>query len=84
MTRTPPAYKLLLGRRYNSGVKLPARDESFPAAPKTIRRWGAAWHQGDPAALLRVWAGRTAKCQRPLVVARCAPLRWPELVAQRT
>lgn len=79
-----PAYKLLLGRLYNSGVKLKALCESFQAAPKTIRRWGAALRQGDPAALLRVLEGRTAKRKRTLAVERFAHLRWPELVAGRT
>jgi hypothetical protein len=79
-----PAYKLLLGRLYNSGVKLKALCESFQAAPKTIRRWGAALLQGDPAELFRVLEGRTAKRKRTLAVEQFAHLRWPELVAERT
>ena len=79
-----PAYKLLLGRLYNSGVKLKALCETFQVAPKTIRRWGAALLQGDPAVLLRVLEGRTTKRKRTLAVERFAQLRWPELVAERT
>ena len=79
-----PAYKLLLGRLYNSCVKLKVLCESFQAAPKTIRRWGAALLQGDPAELLRVLEGRTAKRKRTLAVEQFAHLRWTELVAERT
>jgi hypothetical protein len=79
-----PAYKLLLGRLYNSGVKLKALCETFQVAPKTIRRWGAALLQGDPAVLLRVLEGRTTKRKRTLAVEKFAQLRWPELVAERT
>ena len=43
-----PAFKLLLARLYNSGVKLNALCESFGVDPKTLRRWGQALRQGDP------------------------------------
>ena len=49
-----PAYKLLLGRLYNSGVKLGAWCESFAVDPKTVRRWGQALRQSDPVELIRV------------------------------
>ena len=78
-----PAYKLLLGRLYNSGVKLTALCASFQVAPKTIRRWGAALLQGDPIELIRVLEGRSARRKRTVEVERFARLRWPELVAER-
>jgi hypothetical protein len=78
-----PAYKLLLGRLYNSGVKLAALCASFAAAPKTIRRWGAALLQSDPVELIRVLEGRSARRKLTVEVERFARLRWPELVAER-
>lgn len=79
-----PASKLLLGRLYNSGVKLGALCESFAVDPKTVRRWGGALRQGDPVELLRVLEGRTARRKRTVEVERFARLRWPELVAERS
>ena len=55
-----PAFKLLLARLYNAKVKLSALCESFQVDPKTIRRWGKALLQGDPAELVRVLEGRSA------------------------
>jgi hypothetical protein len=79
-----PACKLLLGRLYNSGVKLRALCESFQVAPKTVRRWGKALLQGDPVELIRVLEGRRARRKRTVAVEKFARLRWPELVAQRS
>jgi len=81
--REDPAYKLLLGRLYNSGVKLRALCESFEVDPKTVRRWGRVLLQGDPVELIRVLEGRSARRKRTLAVERFARLRWPELVAER-
>ena len=78
-----PAYKLLLGRLYNSGVKLRALCESFHVAPKTIRRWGTALRRGDPVELLRVLEGRSARRKVTVEVERFARMRWPDLVAER-
>lgn len=79
-----PAYKLLLGRLYNAGVKLKALCESFAVDAKTVRRWGAALLQGDPVELIRVLAGRGAGRKRTVAVEKFARLRWPELVAERS
>ena len=73
----------MLGRLYNSGVKLRALCESFQVAPKTIRRWGKALLPGDPVELIRVLEGRAAGRKRTVEVERFARLRWPELVAER-
>jgi len=78
-----PAYKLLLGRLYNSGVKLRALCESFAVDPKTVRRWGAVLLKGDAGELIRVLEGRSARRKRTLAVESFARLRWPELVAER-
>jgi hypothetical protein len=81
---TDPAFKLLLARLYNARVKLSALCESFQVDPKTIRRWGKALLQGDPAELVRVLAGRGACHKLTPAVENFARLRWPHLVAERS
>ncbi len=71
------------GRLYNSGIKLRSLCESFPAAPKTIRRWGVALLRGDPVELIRALEGRAAGRKRTVEVERFAHPRRPELVAER-
>ena len=78
-----PAYKLLLGRLYNSGVKLRALCESFEVDPKTVRRWGQVLLKGDAVEMIRALEGRTARRKRTLAVERFARLRWPGLVSER-
>jgi hypothetical protein len=79
-----PAFKLLLARLYNARVKLSALCESFQVDPKTIRRWGKALLQGDPAELVRVLEGRGACHKLTAAVENFARLRWPDLVAERS
>ena len=79
-----PAFKLLLARLYNSGVKLSAMCESFQVDPKTIRRWGKALRQGDPVELVRVLEGRGAGRKLTGAIKNFARLRWPDLVAERS
>jgi len=79
-----PAFKLLLARLYNARVKLSALCDSFQVDPKTIRRWGKALLQGDPAELVRVLEGRGACHKLTPAVENFARLRWPDLVAERS
>jgi hypothetical protein len=79
-----PAFKLWLARLYNAKVKLSALCESFRVDPKTIRRWGKALLQGDPAELVRVLEGRNACHKLTAAVENFARLRWPDLVAERS
>jgi hypothetical protein len=79
-----PAFKLLLARLYNAKVKLSALCESFHVDPKTIRRWGNALLQGDPAELVRVLEGRGVCHKLTPAVENFARLRWPHLVAERS
>jgi hypothetical protein len=79
-----PACKLLLARLYNAQVKLSALCESFQVDPKTIRRWGRALLQGDPAELVRVLEGRSACHKLTPAVENFARLRWPDLLAERS
>ena len=77
-----PACKLLLGRLYNGGVKLAAICETFAVDPKTVRGWGRALSQGDPAELIRVLEGRGARRKRTTEVENFARFRWPEPAAR--
>ena len=56
--REDPAWKLLLGRLCNAGVKLKALCETFEVDPKTVRRWGRVLCKNDPVELIRVLEGR--------------------------
>ena len=79
-----PAFKMLVGRLYNCGVKLCALCQSFTVDPKTVRRWAQALEEGDPEQLLRVLAGRHVGRKRTSEVEKFARLRWPELVAEHS
>ena len=57
--RRHPSFKLLLGRLYNSGVKVVALQQSFGVDPKTMQRWGHALHSFGPEQLAQVLAGRS-------------------------
>ena len=77
-----PAFKLLLARLYNCGVKLSALCQGFQVDPKTVRRWGEALRQGDAVELVRVLEGRNAGRKLTPAVEKFSRLRWPELVAE--
>lgn len=77
------AYKLMLGRLYNSGLKLGSLCERFQVDPKTLRRWGRAL-KGSPEEMVRILEGRTAKRKRTVEVEAFARLRWPDLIAERS
>ena len=79
-----PAFKMLLGRLYNSGVKVAALCASFQVDAKTLRRWAQALREGDPVQLVRVLEGRQAGRKVTSEVEKFARLRWPDLVAQRS
>lgn len=51
--REHPAFKLLVGRLYNAGVKALALQRSFGVDRKTMRRWGQALKGGMPSS----WCG---------------------------
>ena len=75
-------FKLMLARLYNSRVKLSALCENVEVDPKTLRRWGKALLQGDPAELVRVLEGRSAGRKRTRAVENFARLCWPPLMAE--
>jgi hypothetical protein len=77
------SYKLLLGRLYNTGVKLRSLCETFSLDPKTLRRYGLAL-KSPPEEMVRILEGRAVarKCT-PQVVA-FVRMRWPDLIAERS
>jgi hypothetical protein len=56
--RQHPAFKLLVARLYNAGVKGVELQRSFRVDRKTMQRWGRALQSGDAEQLVRALAGR--------------------------
>jgi hypothetical protein len=52
------AYKLLVGRLYNAGLRVATLEEVFKVDRKTLRSWGQAILSRDPEHLARVLLGR--------------------------
>ena len=77
------AYKLMLGRFYNAGVKGRSLAETFSVDPKTVRRFGRAL-VSPPAEMVRILEGRGAARKITLEMQAFARLRWPDLVAFRS
>jgi hypothetical protein len=57
--RRHPAFKLLLGRLYNAGVKAVTLQGRFGVDRKSLQRWGRALCSDDPQQLVRALAGRS-------------------------
>jgi hypothetical protein len=76
------AYKLLVGRLYNAGVKVSTLEEVFQADRKTMRLWGRALLSRDPELLQRVLLGREVCRKRTAAVEAYARQRWPQLQAE--
>jgi len=77
------SYKLLLGRLYNSGVKLRSLCETFTLDPKTLRRYGRAL-KSSPEEMVRLLEGRGAARKCTPEVSAFARMRWPSLLAERS
>jgi hypothetical protein len=56
--RQHPAFKLLVARLYNAGVKASGLQRSFRVDRKTMQRWGRALQSGEAEQLVRALAGR--------------------------
>jgi hypothetical protein len=56
--RQHPAFKLLVARLHNAGVKGSVLQHSFKVDRKTMQRWGQALQSGDAEQLVRALAGR--------------------------
>ena len=73
------AYKLLVGRLYNAGLKVRVLEEVFGADRKTIRGWGQALRSGKAEELERVLLGREACRKRTAGIDGYVRHRWPQL-----
>lgn len=54
------AFRCLIGRLYNAGVKAKSLQQQFGVDRKTMQRWGQALQADDPQQLLKALAGRGA------------------------
>lgn len=77
-----PAYKLLIGRLFNAGVKQVALQRSFGVDRKTMQRWGRALQSEDPERLVRVLAGRGGPRKLTPEIRAFVILRFPKLYSQ--
>jgi hypothetical protein len=77
--RQHPAFKLLIGRLYNAGVKGLALQQSFRADRKTMRRWGHALQNEDPEQLVQALAGRGGQRKLTTEIRAFVTVRFPEI-----
>lgn len=80
--KTHLAFKCLIGRLYNAGVKAKSLQECFGIDRKTMHRWGQALQAEDPQQLIQSLAGRGGQGKlsseiRSFVAVRFATL-YPE------
>jgi hypothetical protein len=64
--RESPAYKLLIARLYNAGVKVEALRQAFCVDRKTMKKWGDALLEGDGEKLVAALSGRRGKVTREI------------------
>jgi len=77
--RQHPAFKLLVGRLHNAGVKGLALQQNFGVDRKTIQRWGRALQSGDPQQLVQALAGRGGQRKLTSEIRGFVTLRFPEI-----
>ena len=80
--RQHPAFKLLLARLYNAGVKGLALQRSFQTDRKTMQRWGQALQSGDAEQLVRALAGRGGQRKLTPEIRSFVRVRFPEIYQQ--
>ena len=76
--RQHPAFKLLLGRLYNAGLKATCLQQSFGVDRKTMQRWGRALQSEDPQQLVQALAGRGPRKLTPEIRA-FVTMRFPQI-----
>ena len=81
MDRAHPAYRMLVARLYNAGVKVAVLEEVFNLDHKTIRAWGLVLYSGDLDGLQRMHFGTPGKINADIKA--FIAQRWPELRTQR-
>lgn len=77
-----PAFKLLVARLYNAGVKAVALQRSFGVDRKTMRHWGWALQSGDAEQLVRALAGRGGHRKLTPQIQSFVRVRFPEVYQQ--
>ena len=80
--RQHPAFKLLVARLYNAGVKVSALQRSFKVDPKTMQRWGQALQSGEAEQLVRALAGRGGHRKLTAEIRSFVRVRFPEIYEQ--
>jgi len=80
--RQHPAFKLLVARLYNAGVKGSALQRSFKVDPKTMQRWGQALQSGDAEQLVRALAGRGGHRKLTAEIRSFVRVRFAEIYDQ--
>lgn len=73
------AFKLLVGRLFNAGVKGTALRRCFGVDRKTMQRWGQALQSGDAEQLVRVLAGRGGQRKLTPEIQSFVRVRFPEI-----
>lgn len=76
------AYKLLVARLYNAGLRVRTLAEVFQLDPKTMRAWGRALCSRDPALLQRILLGPEAGRKRTAAIEGYVRQRWPQLLGE--
>jgi len=80
--RERPAFKLLVGRLYNAGVKASVLQRSFGVDRKTMQRWGQALLSQDPEQLVRALAGRGGQRKLTPEIVSFVRVRFAEIYEQ--
>jgi len=81
--RQHPAFKLLVARLYNVGVKGTALRRTFNVDRKTMQRWGQALQSGDAEQLIRALAGRGGHRKLTPEIRSFVRVRFAEIYDQR-
>jgi len=80
--RQHPAFKLLLARLYNAGVKGVELQRHFRVDRKTMQRWGQALQSGDAQQLVRALAGRGGHRKLTPEIQSFIRMRLPQIYQQ--
>jgi hypothetical protein len=80
--REHTAYKMLVARLYNAGLRVRTLAEVFQLDPKTMRAWGRALRSRDPALLQRMVLGPEAGRKRTAAIDGYVRQRWPQLLGE--
>ncbi len=76
------AFRMMVARLYNAGVKVTALSETFNLDRKTIASWGNALRARDPEGFQRVLLGRGASRKRTPTIDRYVVRRRAELLGE--